>query len=178
MGRKSMQTAALLTAVAIAATGCSHSDHSASPTDTSASASAAMAQLWDPCTLPDSVITQAGLDPSTKAVPLQSPQGKTCGWDGSEASISIVASLEGSIAKVRVTSENRDFKDVTFGDRHGLSFHQGTESDTKDIEMVFPRRGSGLIFITVGQSPLAVNARPAEMLAQRIGSALVPALPQ
>ncbi len=113
----------------LAVAGCSKSQ-SSQPSE-AATTTLSEAQLWDPCSLPDSAVAATGVDPSTKNTQptgVQQPGFRSCAWRTTGFSLT-VDSTSHSMNEVRANSTFSDFKDVTVPGRKAVSYNPGSSGD-------------------------------------------------
>lgn len=169
-----MRWVGALTAAGLALTGCGTDDKT-----TTAPTTAQAAAPWDACSIPDTLIRQAGLDPATKNT---SPTGaqwqgaKDCGWQGKEAGVTVVSNNTGSLEQVRNKYGNRDFVTVSVDGRTGMQYHDGSDTDDSCV-LVFAVRTGGLVGFLILRNPLSKDRTPACEQLRPIASMLVPAFP-
>ncbi|MEU8900057.1 DUF3558 domain-containing protein [Nocardia sp. NPDC048505] len=120
---------------ALALTGCTGTSGSGGPeTQPPTSAKLSKDQLWDPCSLPDAVITGAGVDPSSKnpdPVLGDRKDWRLCRWTGKDAQgrlthALLVSSTSNSLDDFRRNTYFHDFSDVRTGGRAALQFRIGS----------------------------------------------------
>ncbi|MFD8101344.1 DUF3558 domain-containing protein [Nocardia fluminea] len=81
-------------------------------------------QLFDPCTVSDSVLQAAGADPASKddnpfSVPRE--EWKGCGWRAGDFYLSLFSTTY-TMQKFRENTSLHDFRDVTTGSRSGVQY--------------------------------------------------------
>ncbi|WP_280401917.1 DUF3558 domain-containing protein [Nocardia carnea] len=126
--------AMLATAAAIAlATGCTSSTDGA--TATIAPTTAGPIEIFNPCTeLSDQVLRDVGLDPSTKSVTTDAPDGETswrvCNWRTPDSTLMIgVYSTSHTLDEARKNSKLVEKTETTVGSRPALTYFDETETD-------------------------------------------------
>ncbi|MGQ4599986.1 DUF3558 family protein [Nocardia sp. R6R-6] len=120
--------AGLCTVLAVA--GCGKSVSGQPSTSTSLT----KADLYDPCTLPDDVITAAGANPATKDDNpfLVARDGwKGCVWDAAWYSLDVYSTTH-SIAEFKSNDIFHDFRDVRIGVRAASTLNQNTNNAPPD----------------------------------------------
>ncbi|OZC55421.1 DUF3558 domain-containing protein [Rhodococcus sp. 14-2470-1a] len=100
-------------------------------------------QTFDPCTIPDSTITAAGLDPASKDSMADkgytTPGWTICGWEGPAGdpwySFTVYFSETHTLEDVRGNPQNSDFSDVSIAGRTAVVYKVDIvdESDTCDV---------------------------------------------
>ncbi|MFE1594479.1 DUF3558 domain-containing protein [Nocardia sp. NPDC058705] len=96
-------------------------------------------QLFDPCTVPDSVLQAAGLDPASKDDnPFSVPRAewKGCAWRGGGHFISLMSTTH-TMQEVRANDYLHDFKDITVGDRPAVQYLLGTRTPVNQCAIAF-----------------------------------------
>jgi hypothetical protein len=172
--------------LALVTAGCAGSTGGAPTTPSSAEAAAP----WDPCTqIPDSLITNAGLDPTTKdpnAAGAQYEGWKTCSWKplgytptGPDSYyVSILSTNTKSINDIRNSSEETQLTNVTIGNRTALQSRYGHDNDSQyTCDLNFATAAHGLVNLNVGGSVLTRFSTPICDIARQTAISLLPALP-
>lgn len=96
-------------------------------------------QLFDPCTVPDSVLRAAGANPASKDDnPFSVPRAdwKGCGWRAGDHFISFFATTR-TLQEFRQNTYLHDFKDVTVSGRQALQYYLGSSNPPEECEIVF-----------------------------------------
>ncbi|MFD6106515.1 DUF3558 domain-containing protein [Nocardia salmonicida] len=96
-------------------------------------------QLFDPCTVSDSVLQAAGADPASKDDnPFSSPRAdwKGCGWLAGDFFIDLFSTTY-NMEKFRENRLLHDFQDVTIGDREGLQYLIGDATPPTECGLAF-----------------------------------------
>ncbi|MFF5031664.1 DUF3558 domain-containing protein [Nocardia salmonicida] len=96
-------------------------------------------QLFDPCTVPDSVLLAAGLNPSSKddnpfSVPRK--EWKGCGWRG-DGHFIYLSSTTHTLQEIRANDYFHDFQDIKVGDRAAVQYLLGTRTPPNQCEIAF-----------------------------------------
>ncbi|WP_245367647.1 DUF3558 domain-containing protein [Nocardia goodfellowii] len=141
--------------------GCSGTDGGTGGTGTSqapSSAKLSKEQLWDPCSLPDSVITATGADPSTKDTdPAFGERGdwKLCSWradgtDGRWGHFMLVASTTRTLDEFRKNTYFHDFSDVKVGDRDAMQFYIGTRKPPTECALA-SETSKGVVMVKIAK---------------------------
>ncbi|WP_037161429.1 DUF3558 domain-containing protein [Rhodococcoides fascians] len=141
---------ACLTAISVALlVGCSTditgSAVADSPTD----------QTFDPCTIPDTTITAAGLDPASKDSMADkgytTPGWTICGWEGPAGepwySISVYASPTHTIEEVREDSRYLNMLEIEVADRSAVRYESTVAPRGEICDLAFATN-SGLIKVS------------------------------
>ncbi|MEU6563163.1 DUF3558 domain-containing protein [Nocardia nova] len=167
--------AAVCIAGAFSAAGCS-TETNGTPTATADPAAA----LWDPCTqVPDSALTAAGLDPSTKESGVGGVEQhgwKICGWNSSPKKFAItVYSTARPPAEIANKSGNIEQRDVTIAGRSGTEF-KASGWDTQ-CNAVFPAQQGAIQLQVLGRLAEDNPINPCETLAS-VGNSIVPTFPK
>lgn len=166
--------------------GCGDTEPvTAQPSSTTAAAAPTNADpaagLWDPCTLPDSALSAAGLNTSTKEKDVAgvSFEGwKVCSWRDTAKtySFAVYASTH-SIDEVRARTDRTDFSPVRVGSYDGLQYRPA--GSARDSEcFVSLTVGRQLIDFNVLNRHTARNvAKEACQETRRLAEALVQNVP-
>ncbi|WP_446224166.1 DUF3558 domain-containing protein [Nocardia sp. IBHARD005] len=96
-------------------------------------------QLFDPCTVSDSVLQAAGLDPASKddnPFSVDRAEWKGCGWRGDEHFI-YLKSTTYTLEEIRSNDYLHDFQDITVGDRKAVQYLLGTRTPPNQCEIAF-----------------------------------------
>ncbi len=113
-------------------------------------------QLWDPCSLPDSVIAATGADPGTKNTnPIfrERADWKLCRWtakgsDGPSGHFMLVSSTTNTLDDFRRNTYFHDFRDVKVKGRDALQFYLGSAKPSKQCELAFDT-SQGVISVNI-----------------------------
>ncbi|WP_043654842.1 DUF3558 domain-containing protein [Nocardia thailandica] len=133
-------------AVTLTVAGCGETvTGSGAPTTSAAGTPLSKEQLFDPCTLPDSVIAATGADPATKDTnPLgrEPSRFRACKWmaensDGRSGHFMMVSSTTYTLEDYRANSLFHDFVDVQIGGRAGLRSYVGNENPPVECDIAF-----------------------------------------
>lgn len=162
-------------AVLVAMTaGCSSTTGGTAITTTSDAAAA----LWDPCTqIPDSALTAAQVDPSTKESGIAGVHQhgwEMCGWKGTKYSITVYSTAKPP-QEIANKSGNIGQQDATFVGRTGTEF-RNSGWDTQ-CNVVFSAKQGAVQLQLSGRLAEDHPEDPCVMLA-RVANAIVPVLPQ
>lgn len=127
--------AMLATAAATAlVTGCTSSTDGAA-NGTAVPITTGPIEVFNPCTeLPDQVLTEVGLDPSTKTVTTDPPDGpsswRVCGWMTPDQSILVdVFSTSHTLDEARANEDMVQKVETTVGSRPAIRAYDRAESD-------------------------------------------------
>ncbi|MFC4377143.1 DUF3558 domain-containing protein [Nocardia halotolerans] len=96
-------------------------------------------QLFDPCTVPDSVLIAAGADPASKDDnPFSVPRAdwKGCGWRAGEFFIDLFSTTN-TMDEFRDNRLLHDFQDVAIEDRKGVQYLIGETSPPEECGLAF-----------------------------------------
>ncbi|WP_043654845.1 DUF3558 domain-containing protein [Nocardia thailandica] len=133
-------------AVALAVVGCGETvTGSGAPTTSAAGVPLSKEQLFDPCTLPDSVIAATGADPATKDT---KPFGRDrerfvgCKWRADKSDerwghYMLVSATSYTMADYRANGLFHDFKDVQIRGRRAVQSYVGTENPPVECDIAF-----------------------------------------
>ncbi len=138
------------------------------------------AGLWDPCTLPDSALSAAGINPATKKQDVAGVDfegWKVCGWkDAANTYNFSAASTTHSLSEARSRSDYTDFVDTTVGGRKALqSRPAGSAHDLTcyiSIEV-----GGGVVEFDVANRASVKTAGDPCAEVRRLAEAFVPFVP-
>ncbi len=138
------------------------------------------AGLWDPCTLPDSALSAAGINPATKkhdVAGVDFEGWKICGWkDAANTYNFSAASTTHSLSEARNRSDYTDFVDTTVGGHKALqSRPAGSAHDLTcylSIEV-----GRGVVEFDVANRASVKTTGDACAEVQRLTEAFVPFVP-
>jgi hypothetical protein len=178
------RTAVIFAALALAAAGCSSSTGGTPTTPPSPAAAP-----WDPCTqIPDSLITRAGLDPSTKdpnAAGAQYQGWKTCAWkplgyvpEGTTGYIvGLLVTNTKSLGDERTDPSNENLSSAFVNNRQALLFHAGGGNPNEDCTLALPTITNGIILVVVNGTVLTHYTRSACDVAKQTAVSLQSVLP-
>ncbi|MEU4321703.1 DUF3558 domain-containing protein [Nocardia fluminea] len=96
-------------------------------------------QLFDPCTVSDSVLQAAGLDPTSKddnPFSVAREEWKGCGWRG-DGHFIYLKSTTYTLDEIRANDYFHDFRDITVGDRKAVQYLLGTRTPPNQCEITF-----------------------------------------
>jgi hypothetical protein len=101
-------------------------------------------QVWNPCTqLGDDVLRSTGVDPATKSVTTDPPQGpaawRICGWypPGRAYKMTVYSSSH-TVAESKANEKNTGFRDVTIGPRNGMTYQDKSDAQGDRCYVSFP----------------------------------------
>ncbi len=164
--------AALAIGAALAMTaGCSSTTEGSptTPTDTAA-------DLWDPCTqIPDSALTAAQVDPSTKKSGIAGVEQhgwKICAWKGRQYSISVYSAGK-SASEIANKTGNTGQRNITMAGREGTEFRSGGETE---CDIVFGAKRGAVHLQVIGRLAEDNPIDPCPTLST-VGEAVVPSFP-
>ncbi|NLU84989.1 DUF3558 domain-containing protein [Rhodococcus sp. HNM0569] len=164
-----------LVAIALGATGCSGDD----PSDETTTSAAA--EPWDPCTISDEALVQAGLDPASEGPGLsaEAPGWKTCRWESNDISVILGASTTTGVDQFRDNPENIDFQDVTVAGRQGFTYRDAQDDAGEFCWLTAPSQGVGILNMQVTRSPFTKDdTTPMCEWAVKVGGALIAGSPR
>ncbi|MFD4369252.1 DUF3558 domain-containing protein [Rhodococcus sp. NPDC058521] len=170
--RGAVGAAVLLVVMGIAATGCSGSeDGGVEPTTA--------AEPWDPCSLSDAALQQAGLDPATEGpgVTTSFPGWKDCAWDGDAYGVTVSASATETVDHFRNFPGTIDFQEVRVAGRQAFTHREERDEPGTFCWLVVPFQDGGVMSMQVDRSPFTKDTTPMCEWAVRVGEALVPDMP-
>lgn len=182
--RSAMLVLAVITAAALVS-GCNDST-TAEPSPPSTETQAATASagpddgLWDPCTLPDSALTAAGLDISTKENDVAGvvfDGWKVCSWKDSAKTYAFgIASTTYTLADARARTDYTDYADTTVASHRALQSRPiGSSHDYSCYLSV--ELGTGMVEFDVLNRHSAANATDPCTEVRRLAEALSSHLP-
>ncbi|MFC6009953.1 DUF3558 domain-containing protein [Nocardia lasii] len=96
-------------------------------------------QLFDPCTVSESVLLAAGLDPASRDDnPFSVPRAewKSCAWRGDGHFISFSSTIY-TMQQIRENDYSHDFKDITVGGLPAVQYLLGTRTPPNQCEIAF-----------------------------------------
>lgn len=125
--------AALVVGAVLVLGGCGKSTEgsatgtsSAPATSAAATTTDSAANLWDPCALPESALTETGLDPATKQSGLfgkQFPGSKMCAWTSNAKWYDLaIYSIGRSLQEIRNRTDLEGFTPTTVGTHEAIQF--------------------------------------------------------
>jgi hypothetical protein len=176
----------MFAALALVTAGCA-GNTGGTPTTPSSTDTAAP---WDPCTqIPDSLITNAGLDPTTKdtnAAGAQYEGWKVCGWKpwgytptGAAAfGVAVLSTNAKSIGDIRKDPEETQQSDIVISGRPALQSRFGRDNGSQyTCDLNFATKGDGVVNLNVQGSVVTQFTQPVCDIAKHVAAALLPALP-
>ncbi len=183
--RKAVPAVAIVVGALVS--GCDEAEpvQTAPPATTAAAATTSAdpsAGLWDPCTLPDSALSAAGLNTATKEKDVAGVafEGwKVCGWQDSNKSYTLtVASATHTLAEAKARTDYTDYVDTMVGTRkalqsrpvgatHDLTCYMSIEVPTGVVEFDVRNRAS----VKTASDPCAEVRRLSETLAPHVPGA-------
>ncbi|MEV4154129.1 DUF3558 domain-containing protein [Nocardia salmonicida] len=136
-------------------------------------------QLFDPCTVSDSVLQAAGLDPASKddkPFSVDRAEWKGCGWRGDGHFIYFSSTIY-TMQQIRANDYFHDFKEVNVGDRAALQYLLGTRTPPNQCEIAFDTSQGR---VTVTATKFIDNKSPTDpcMLANKAAPTFAEVLPR
>ncbi|MFE3546007.1 DUF3558 domain-containing protein [Nocardia sp. NPDC059177] len=128
-------------------------------------------QLFDPCSVPESALIAAGLDPASKDDNLFSvprAEWKGCGWRADGYFINFMSTVY-TMDEIRGNDRYHDFKEISVSGRSALQFYIGREQPPVECEIAIDTaQGRALINASMfvddksatDPCPLAIDAAP------------------
>ncbi len=159
--------------LAVMTAGCSSTTDGAATSTTSDAAAA----VWDPCTqIPDSALTAAQVDPSTKdsgIAGVHQHGWEICGWKGSKYAITVYSTGK-SASEVANKTGNTGQQSVTIAGRSGTEFRQGSDTE---CDVVFGAQQGAVQLQVIGRLAEDHPIDPCQTVAS-VGESLVPVFPK
>lgn len=166
-----VRVAGVIAIAGLIVSGCtSHSSNQGTTT------SQTYAQPFDVCSLPDSVLRQAGLDPATKNAASPANHSIACQWHNSDVHVLINANTSLTLQDLRAEPGNTSFSDITVAGRQGQQFNGTPDPITKTCSLAFPVSNAGVVVFLAEKSPITDSPRTACELVQGVAAVLLPAL--
>ncbi|MBF6089955.1 DUF3558 family protein [Nocardia cyriacigeorgica] len=162
-----IRLAAVVISAGILVTGCGSGD-----AETPATPS------WDPCTVSDRLITEAGFAAASKRKDVAAGADETwtgCGWSSADAAVRIQFADDTELAQLREEPGVADVTDTTVAHRPALRFHHGGGPDA-NCSLALGTAGGGVVRIRVdrGADPAG---EPSCARVERVTAILAPGLP-
>ncbi|MFE3545207.1 DUF3558 domain-containing protein [Nocardia sp. NPDC059177] len=107
-------------------------------------------QLFDPCSVPASVLEAAGLDPTWKddnPFSVARAEWKGCGYKGDGHFIYFASTIY-TMDEIRANDYFHDFKDIAIDGRSGLKYTPGTRTPPNQCEIAFDTSHQGRVMVT------------------------------
>lgn len=177
----------VLAAVGLAVAGCGGGEQGTAGPQSSAVSVAASptsvdpeAKVWDPCSLPDSAISEVGLKTSSKesgAAGVDFAGWKVCNWTDQAKKYGLaVMSSENTLASVRQRTDYSEWNTLTISGHAALEFRPtgATRDQTCFIAVEVP---AGTVAFKVQNRYSATEASPPCAEAQRVSTAMSNFLP-
>ncbi|MBW0275566.1 hypothetical protein ATM97_19260 [Nocardia sp. MH4] len=182
--RKAVPAVAIVVGALVS--GCDEAEpvQTAPPATTAAAATTSAdpsAGLWDPCTLPDSALSAAGLNTATKEKDVAGVafEGwKVCGWQDSAKtySFTIYASSH-TLDEVRSRADRTDFVTVRVGPYEGLQYRPSGSAHDAGCFISLPIGSQMVDFSVLNRHSARAVAKEACQETRRIADALVQNVP-
>ncbi|MFE3445910.1 DUF3558 family protein [Nocardia sp. NPDC059180] len=163
-----IRLAAVLISAGIFATGCGSEE-----ADTPAAPS------WDPCTVSDQLITEAGFAAGSKRKDVAAGAGDSwtgCGWSSADAAVRILFSDDTALSRLREEPGIAEPADTTVADRPALRFHNSGSDPATSCSLAVGTADDGVVRIRVDRSA-APGGESACTRVEQITTILAPALP-
>lgn len=161
--------------LAVMTAGCSSTTDGAATSTTSDAAAA----VWDPCTgIPESALTGAKVDPSTKQsgiAGVHQSGWEICGWKGAKYAITVYSTAKHSPQEIANKAGNIEQRPVTMAGRQGTEF--GEQGADRNCDVVFQTSQGSVQLQVIGRLSDDVPIDPCPTLAN-IGDSIVPSIPQ
>ncbi|WP_254207368.1 DUF3558 domain-containing protein [Nocardia alni] len=158
----------------LAVAGCSKSQ-SGQP-QAAATTTLSEAQIWDPCSLPDSAVAATGVDPSTKDTSGvgNGPGWKICGWNSDTYFMDVDATSH-TLADVRANPHLTHQQDIEIDGRKAVTSREGDNTDDCGVDFATSK---GVVEVVIRQSAGAATAGDYCAIAVRSVKALNQWIPQ
>jgi hypothetical protein len=166
----------------VLAAGCAPSTEGTA-TSAAASTSVGHIEIFNPCTqLPDNILTEAGLNPATKNVVTDPPEGESswrvCAWRTPDNLIRVtILSTSHTLDQARANENLTHKTDTTIGSRPALRSHDKTETDGRSCYTSF-QAGQGLFEIKATWFEEEGWTRDICQISSEFATALEPHLPR
>ncbi|WP_174184100.1 DUF3558 domain-containing protein [Nocardia barduliensis] len=164
--------------------GCESGTNGTATPSRTTDTSAATAALWDPCTqVPDQLLQEIGVDPSTKksgVAGIEEPGFKVCGWydPGKPWNYSIdVWSTIHSVEDFRRKPDNVDFSSITINSRSGFKFRSNKYDPDEACDLIFPTDFGAVEVTAFNVSPKGRQVPPCDRVTAA-AEVLLPILPR
>lgn len=136
-------------------------------------------QLFDPCTVSDSVLQAAGLDPASKDDNLWSvprAEWKGCNWRADGYFIAFMSTIY-TVDEIRANDRFHDFKDISVSDRKALQYYIGKENPPVECEIAFDT-GHGRVLVNASKFVDSKSRTDPCLLANNAAPSFVGSIPQ
>lgn len=173
----------MLTGALLAASACDATNEgTATPVSTTDKAATTEA-LWDPCQISTDVLTQIGVDASTKDTTISGVEKvegwELCSWKDkpkrSNYTIGVWSTTH-SIEEIKDDRNNTAYQDVTVAGRSGIQFRKAHDDDKSECYLAFPAEGQTQE-ISAYKSTLSEDSRDSCEIATVAAESLVPLFP-
>lgn len=137
------------------------------------------APSWDPCTLSDQLITEAGFAPASKRKDVAAGADDTwtgCGWSSADAAVRIQFADDTELTQLREEPGIADPTDTTVANRPALRFHQSGDGQDTNCSLALGTSGGGVVRIRVDRSADPAGV-PSCTTLEHIATVLAPGLP-
>ncbi|NEW45212.1 DUF3558 domain-containing protein [Nocardia cyriacigeorgica] len=163
-----IRLAAVLISAGILATGCG-----AEEADTPAAPS------WDPCTVSDQLITEAGFAAGSKRKDVAAGAGESwtgCGWSSADTAVRILFAEDTALSRLREEPGITEPTDTTVAERPALRFHSSGGDPATSCSLALGTADGGVVRIRVDRSATPGGGSTCTRV-ERITTILAPALP-
>ncbi len=133
------------------------------------------AAVWDPCDLPDGLLTEAGFPAGSQRRDVAAEPGWAgCGWSSGEAVVRVLFTTAGSPESVGGAEALRT--EITVADRTGQRVQPRSTGTAATCTVALPTEDGGLIRVRLDSAGPGTGADVCGR-AERVASVLAPALP-
>ncbi|MBF6457175.1 DUF3558 family protein [Nocardia cyriacigeorgica] len=163
-----IRLAAVVISAGILVTGCG-SDEAETPA----------APSWDPCTVSDQLITEAGFAAASKRKDVAADTGDAwtgCGWSSADAAVRIQFADDTELAQLREEPGIADVTDTTVANRPALRFHHYGDGQDTNCSLALGTAAGGVVRIRVDRSADPAGESSCTRV-ERITAVLAPGLP-
>ncbi|WP_280236611.1 DUF3558 family protein [Nocardia cyriacigeorgica] len=163
-----IRLAAVVISAGLLATGCGAEDDSTTA-----------APSWDPCTVSDQLITEAGFVAGSKRRDVAAGADDSwagCGWSSADAAVRILFADDTALSRLRDEPGIIEPTDTTVADRPALRFHSSGGDPATSCSLALGTADGGVVRVRVdrGADP---GGEPTCTRVEHIVTVLAPALP-